>query len=193
MFRIAGILFLPLLAAAQLTPNSVTVTSSRTFDQQLDHTRFSISISSDLEVTLDEVVAAAGGAGLTTADFVGISYYGTLQWRFTLTVPFSKMRSTVAALAALQQDLAKNSKFTISFQVDGMGVSPQAQAQTCPLPDLIADARAQAVKLAGAAGLTVGAIQAMSSPTINVPATSYYGGVGWTACSLTVRFGVGGI
>ncbi len=79
----------------------------------------------------------------------------SLQWSFTLAVPLSKIKDTIATLTTVQQNVAKkNNGFSVSFSLQGAQVSPQAQqSQTCALPDLIADARAQAQKLADAAGM----------------------------------------
>ena len=75
------------------------------------------------------------------------------------------------------------------------------QSQTCSIPDLLADARAQAQKLADAAGLTLGAILAMSSfaatPAANPDTGIAIPGLISTAllttpqiCTATVKFGL---
>ena len=116
------------------------------------------------------------------------------------------MKDTLTALASLRQSITHaNNGFTLSFAVQGTQVSPglQQQSQTCSIPDLIADASAQAHKLANAAGLTLGSILAMSSVASNplennsVPAAVFGTGTGSfvnsilttpQSCVLTVKF-----
>ncbi|HEY6390433.1 MAG TPA: hypothetical protein VIX89_04080, partial [Bryobacteraceae bacterium] len=101
---------------------------------------------------------------------------------------------TLATLTAVQQSaLRKNNGLTVSFNVQGVQVSQQAQqSQACALSDLIADARAQAQKLADAANLGVGVILAMSGTTNGVAPLS--NGLSVVAlptipnCFLTVKF-----
>ena len=66
---------------------------------------------------------------------------------------------------ALQQAIAKaNNGLTLSFYISGLQVSDAlAQLQTCPFADLISDARAQAQKLAQAAGLSAGPILSINA------------------------------
>jgi hypothetical protein len=116
-------------------------------------------------------------------------------------VPFAQMNATVTALTGLQQSITQtNSAFSLSFSVQGTQVSASQQAQTCSITGLIADATAQAQKLASAAGLNLGAILAMSS----IAPTSVAGNfapvtVGLLVssqlttpqnCALTVKFGL---
>ena len=113
------------------------------------------------------------------------------------------MKATVAALTSLEQSIIHaNSGFTLSFSVQGAQVSSgMQQSQTCSIPDLIADASAQAHKLANAAGLTLGSILAMSSVASNpvennnVPAAIFGTGSFVSnflttpqSCVLTVKF-----
>jgi hypothetical protein len=107
------------------------------------------------------------------------------------------MRSTIGLLTATQTSLAKDAKYTLSFSVQGTRASQQSQqAQGCPVGDLIADARAQASKLASGAGLTIGAIQALSSPTIVSGGSLGLGGATVTSiptCTITAKFALGGL
>lgn len=196
-------------AFAQLDSNSVTVTASRNINLQPDQIVFAVRVISGLNTNLDEVLAAVQGSGIGMGNFTGLStvqQFGTpgqqpqpmLEWTFGLPVPLSRTKETTAALTTLQQTIAqKNSGLALSFNVQGSQVSPQLQqSQTCPFPDLIADARAQAQKLANASGLSVGNILAMSGST----ATTVSNGVVLTAssyvsflpaCSVTVKFALG--
>jgi hypothetical protein len=198
MVKLAALFCLPLLVFAQLTPNSVTVTATRDTSPKPDITRFSISVAAPVDASLEEVVAAVSGAGVTAANFSGVSYYQgppmQVNWSFGVTVPIADLKARIATLTALQNSLAKDRKFALSFSVSGSEVSPQSQS--CSLTDLIADARAQAAKLASAAGMSVGAVQAVSGAVTG----SMQAGTGIAAgtsvltpaCSITVKFALGG-
>ena len=205
------------LAFAQLDSNSVTVTATRGMSQQPDQVLFGVTVQSGLGASLDDVVAALQGSGITAANFSGVSTspFGLtinpapgptilpmLQWTFGLQVPLAKIKDTIAALSALQKSIAQQAKgLTLSFSVQGAQVSAQQQqSQVCPTADLLADAQAQAQKLAGAAGLSVGSVLAMSSGTsissnaLAVPIISNLSFLSATAssfpsvCSMTVKF-----
>ena len=204
------------LAYGQLDSNTITVTASRNAALQPDQVVFGVNVTSGLDKSLDDIVAALAGIGITSANFSGVSALlpvafplpstgptvttvtlppPTISWNFTLAAPFSKMKDTVTALLALQKSIAKdNSGLTLSFSVQGTQVSPQLQQmQTCSVSDLLSDARAQAQKLASAATLFLGPVLAMSSSTFsNTPLSAYASNVFYSApnCSLTVQFGV---
>ncbi len=212
-----------LLLFGQLDSNSVTVTASRSTSLQPDQVVFAVFVGSGLNASLDDVLAAVKGLSITMANFSGVvtgGAFGTgipvvgipgltpaplppLQWVFALPVPFSKMKDTVSALTSLQQSLAQaNNGLTLSFQVQGTTVSAALQqSQTCSIPDLIADARAQAQKLADAAGLNLGSILALSgstSPPVpnSIPSVQLVGFVSSNIlttphfCAVTVKFAV---
>lgn len=195
---------------AQLDSNSVTVTASRNFTQQPDQTVFAVQVNSGLNTSLEEVIAALQGSGIGPGNFSRVSTPGgfvlgtgappqpMLEWDFTLPVPIAKTKDTTMALTALQQSLAqKNSGLTLSFYIQGSQVSQQLQqSQTCPVADLLADARAQAQKLASATGLGAGNVLAISSTTVSTVTN----GVAITTlgyspyapvCSITVKFALG--
>jgi hypothetical protein len=203
-------------AFAQLDSNSVTVSATRSMSQQPDQVLFAVNVQSGLNTSLDDVVAALQGSGITAANFVGLSlspsllYVGTpvipstivappMQWIFSLPASLAKIKDTIAMLTALQQSIAKqNTGLMLSFNVQGTQVSAQSQQSfVCPIPDLLADATTQAQKLAAAAGLSLGSVLAMSS------GTSVSGSVGSVSiagvllgappvlpsvCSMTVKF-----
>jgi hypothetical protein len=186
--------------------------------QQPDEVLFGVTVQSGFSTSLDDVVAALHGSGITAANFVGVSMGAVLvftgnpipappvspiavpplQWVFALPAPIAKIKDTIATLTSLQKSIAQqNNGLTLSFNVQGTQVSAQLQqSQLCPTPDLLADARTQAQKLANAAGLTLGTVLAMSS------GTSISGGVGLVTsvpsfllgsaspavCSMTVKF-----
>ena len=200
------------LAFGQLDPNSITVTASRTTALQADQVVFLVNVTSGLETTLDDVVAALAGSGITAANFTGLSsgYSGliltgnptpnpsiqpSINWTFTLAVPLTQLKATATMLTTLQQDVGKkNSGLTLTFSVQGTRVSQQLQqSQVCSVADLLSDASAQAQKMASAAGVSLGGILAMSSVTTS---SSSSGLAGLSAplfaptCSLTVKFGL---
>ncbi len=195
-------------AAAQLTSNSVTVTASRNTSPQPDQVVFRVAVDGPLDTTRDAAIAALDGSGITAANFAGV---GTVQqydpqaqkaltlieWTFSLPVAISDMKSTIGLLSAVQKSNAqKNNGLTISFSVSGMQVSPKVlQAQTCSLADLISDARAQAQKMASAAGVSLGTILALSGAslaTTDAAASLFSAPVYQPVCSLTVKFALGG-
>ena len=191
------------LAQSTSNSNSVTVTASRPANIQPDQVVFGVEVDTGLDGTLDAAVNALQGSGITASNFnsvgtvqqynpSGATTQSVLAWTFSLTVPFSDMKSTIGLLSAVQKSVgaAKNG-ISVSFSVTGTAVSQQAQqAQQCSQTDLVSDARAQAQKLAAAAGKGVGAVLAMSSGVVttaqgNGPVTS---SVSTPACTLTVKF-----
>lgn len=110
----------------------------------------------------------------------------TFQWNFTLAAPLANLSATIGSLTKLQQTIAQNnSGLTLTFSVNGTQVSQQLQqSQSCSNADLIADATAQAQKLAAAAGLTLGPIRELS----NAPALES-SGPGYVVPVLAERLG----
>lgn len=194
----------------QLDSNSVTVTASSNATLQPDQATFAIQVASPLNTTLDEVVGALQGSGVTAANFTGITPQASILvpgqtplapviiWDFTLSAPFSKIKDTVAQLTTLQQSIAKQNRgLSLIFNVQGAQISQRLQqSQPCVLADLIAKARVQAQNLASAAGFTLDVIQAMSSTV----ATSVSGpgqgssvsplGAAAAPCTVTVKYGL---
>src|SRR5215472_9053691 len=92
----------PLLA--QLANNTVTVTASQSSAVQPDEAVFSVTVGSGVGKSLDDVVAAVSGLGITAANLVQISSplpansssvplpinipAPSLGWTFQLVVPF---------------------------------------------------------------------------------------------------------
>lgn len=214
-FRIGFLTLLSVSTAlAQLDSNSVTVTASRNVSLQGDQAVFAVYVQSRSEVTLNDIVAAVQPAGITMANFAGVGSQqqiilgpqqpaSVLEWAFALPVPLAKIKDTVAALTDLQKTIAqKTPGLTLTFSVQGTQPSTQAQqALNCSTADLMSDARAQAQKLADAAGMNLGSVLAMSGITVSNPgainapvgrwssagSTSFYPPV----CTLTVKFGLG--
>jgi hypothetical protein len=215
------------LLFGQLDSNSITVTASQSGNLQPDQVLFAVYVTTPLTTSLDDVLAAVKGAGITSANFSGVNSSAAAQlcsspggtgttgtngtngsqqppaeqWAFGLAVPFAQMKATVTALTSLQQSIVQaNSGFTLSFSVQNAQVSTSLlQSQSCNIPALMAEATAQAQKLAAAAGLSLGSILAMSSNTSSpvannsVPVAtigSFSSGILTTpqGCALTVKF-----
>jgi hypothetical protein len=197
------------LAFGQLDSNSVTVTVSRSVSLQPDQALFGVFIDASPTTSLDDILAALQGAGITITNFSGVSTISSpppqgptiLEWTFGLPVPLAKIAATAKTLTDLQKSIVQNkSGLTLSFSILGTQVSQQLQqTQTCVLPDLISDAQAQAHKVATAAGLGVGNILALSSPVVGsvfngptVPISRFTSSVASQllapVCTVTVKF-----
>lgn len=195
------------LLCAQLANNTLTVQASRTVYAQPDQVVFTITVASGTDAVLDDIVAELHGTGITADNLIGVSqgtseWFSSVQWTFNLAVPLAKIADTAASLTAL------HSNDTITFEIQGTQLSPVAQAaQQCKQPDLVADATAQAKKLAAAAGLTIGPILAISNaaPSPGIPVAAVLTGgfaqatlslisspfflqSSFPACSLAVEF-----
>jgi len=195
-----------LVAQTTLSDRSVTVTASRNNNVTPDQATFSIIVSSPTDSSRDDVLAIVQDAGITVANFDSVYTSTTftnspqalrdvLQWNFILTVPLTSLKSTVAQLTSLQQTVAqKKNGMSISFSLRGTQASALAlAAQPCATSDLIADARAQAQKMAAAASGGVGGILAISgSATVTPPGVSLFPSVVVPTSSLTVKFALTG-
>jgi uncharacterized protein YggE len=161
------------LVLGQATQKSVTITASRSINLQPDQVVFDVTVESSFSAGLDDIVAALRGSGITAANLSSVytqTYTSgnqpqqSLQWNFVLPVVFGSMQDTVASLTNLQAVIAhQNTGLVLSFGLQGTQVSAQArQAQQCSPAGLIADAQAQAQKLADAAGFILGPVLAIS-------------------------------
>ena len=193
-------LILPLWAQ-----NSVTVTVSRSVNVQPDLALFQVDIVTGTSSSLEDVLSAVQGSILTAANFSSlrtIQQYlpdrngpvDSLDWTFSVTAPIGNLKNQVSQLTKLQQAVAeKKNGMSVSFSVQSTQVSAQAaQSANCSVTDLMADAKAQALKMTAASGSLLGGVLAMSgitqSPGANSSATSYY----YPACTLTVKFATTG-
>jgi hypothetical protein len=166
---------------AQIDSNSISIVASRSIYLQPDQVTFFLSVTSGGDATLNDIVNALAGAGVTPSDYLRVdTFYVPIpgqgdpwlqNWSFSLGVPFSRMKETVAALTELRQTISKkNGGLQMSFNLVGLQVSPQLLAsQQCSNRDLVADARAHAEKLASAVGFGVGYVLSISKPTSAVP------------------------
>ena len=205
------------MAFGQLDSNSVTVTATRNTAVQPDQAIVAVFVDTPVNTSLSDVLAAVEGSGIAAPNFAGVStvqYQFTpteqpapaLEWTFALPTPVAKLKDVLATLSDVQKRVTQqNNGMKLDFSVQGTQVSQQAQqSQTCSVPDLLSDARAQAQKLGAAAGLVVGSILAMSSSTVTTASSGvavpgmiisrYSSSSGISipsVCSLTVKFALG--
>ena len=99
----------PALAWAQLSLNTVTVTSSSNVTALPDQAVFSVSVNSDIDKSLDDILKALDGSGITAEDLTGISSpqfssgsataiqrgFGTppMLWAFYVPVPLPNIQT----------------------------------------------------------------------------------------------------
>ncbi|HTS66957.1 MAG TPA: SIMPL domain-containing protein [Candidatus Acidoferrales bacterium] len=189
--------------------NSVTVTATRPANIQPDQVLLGVDVLTAMDATRDDVLSALQGSIVTAASLSGVrtvqQYVSNgaqsqavqnLDWSFTLTAPLANFSSTLTQLTALQQAVAqKKNGMSVSFSVQGTQVSAQAQqSQTCSTADLLTDARAQAQKMAAAAGAGLGNVLAMSGATVSQPAGGalFSSPIAAPLCSMTVKFALTG-
>lgn len=176
-----------------LAQSSVTVTSYIPISPEADQLVMSVRVTAALTSTRDSVLAAVRDLGLSASDLTYIqstrqisvdssSFVTRMVWNFRLTTPFGNLTAAVAQLTAVQKKLVQaKGDLSLDFSVDGTSSSSQSQAAACSLPALMADARAQAQRLAEASGGSAGRVLAiLSGPGVA-------GG-----CSATVKFAVTG-
>jgi hypothetical protein len=162
---------LPLTAFGQLDHNTLTVTSSSTISLQPDQVTFFIYADFEPTATLDDVLAAVQNVGITAANLssvysTNVGFPQTTEWFFVLPVPFSKLGSTLSALATLHQSIGKTLSRSLNYSVSGTQVSTQLRASAaCPYAALFQDAGSQARALAAAAGVMLGPVVAISDGT----------------------------
>jgi hypothetical protein len=207
-----GILLLGAAPAfGQIESHTVTISATRSLVLQPDQIVLQLTVSSNPSATLDQIVGALSGLGITDANLTGTynSNPPTLTWNFSFTAPLANLTATIGSITKIEQTIAQNnSGLTLTFYIGGTQVSQQLQqAQTCPNSDLISDASAQAQKLASAAGLSLGPILRLSNasspqPTLVAENATFAGVIGAYAfneilltplpspvtCSLSVQF-----
>ncbi len=162
-----ALVFAVIPAFAQVESHTLTITATRQITLAPDQVTLSLTVNAPATTTVDQVVAALASLGITSADVSGLNdnLGPELQWTFALAVPLSNLTPTIGALGKLQQSITQNnSGLTLTFSVNGPQVSQQLQqSQSCSTSDLIADAIAQAQKLASAAGMTIGPVLGMTN------------------------------
>src|SRR5260370_1450953 len=103
------------LAQQPLDANSIVVTAAKSMVLIPTDVTFMLTVSADLGLTLDQVLAAID-LGLTAQDLAGINSYpigpyqpvpssSRINYVFRLSVPFSRMKDTVDKLEKLRKTL----------------------------------------------------------------------------------------
>ena len=203
------------LAFAQLDSNSISVTATRYMTALPDQAVFAVEVTAAPDVTLTQMLTPLQkvGIGVENLDGIGLDFSAGLRppdgrfawtWSFSLPVPLSNMQDTARALAALAQSPDTASRgLRVSFFVAGVSASAaRLSSLECPAAQLIADARAQAQKMASAAGSTVGPILGVSQAPVAIPRAAFLSGIpasrisAWfdttpAACAITVKFRLG--
>jgi hypothetical protein len=197
---------------AQLESDFLTVAATRSIGLQPDQAVITISVPSGLDGSLEEILGIVADAGITEADFSDVTVMNEwfrstlrLRWDFNLSVPIAQLQDTISSLRGLG----------LTYALRGVQVSQEKRAsEQCPRADLIADATAQARKMALAAAVSLGPILSVADGgavggavgAVLVPAIASRRGdfsVGVIAafpplppsqpvvCSLVVKFGLG--
>jgi uncharacterized protein YggE len=181
------------LGFGQVTSSSTSVTVTSTLGQNLppDQVVFGVTIETDLNTTLDGLMAALKGSPLTPATFASVSSRQLsastlLDWEFQITVPLAGLKSETAVLKALQASL---SPLSLTYSVQSVQTSRQALVQACALPDLVSDARTKAQQLAVGANLKLGSVAALTASVTTMIGPSATTPYVIPACSLTATFG----
>jgi uncharacterized protein YggE len=195
----------------QLASDSVTVAVTRNTYLPPDEVVFSVVVQSPANASMDQVLAALRGTGITAADLISASttpglpgqwfdVAPRLQWTFRLTSPLTKITSLLSELAALQKGIGQTDPgMSLAFSILGVQASQASQAAVaCSREELLGDARNHAQKLADAAGLTLGPLQAVSDSGMSAPSALWsstgaflLGAVSFPqSCVLSVKFGL---
>ena len=193
LFAVAPRLF------GQLESNTLTISASRVLSIQADQADFNVTVDAPPSNGLDDILTAIQTSGITAANLSSLrsSTAGALEWQFNLPVSFAKVQTTAASLVSLQQTIAKsNNGLKLSFYIGGLQASDAlAQAQSCPVTDLLSDAQAQAKKLADAAGFAVGPILTIDGSSANgaaarvdYPINTGFAAPAPSTCAITVKF-----
>jgi hypothetical protein len=153
------------LALAQLDPDTLTINVTRNLLLQPDQVGINVFVNVPANSSLDDVLAALPGTGLTAANLISASTIGlngqsTTEWSFSLAVPLPKLKDALTALQTAKDTSTADVTF---FTTAGLQTSPQLLAsQPCPYPSLVSYAKTQAQKVAAAAGVNVGPIVGVS-------------------------------
>ena len=170
--RVGLILFAAAIAAyAQLDSDTLTITATRSLVVVPDRTQVFVNVSAPTDYTLDDVLAALRGTGISATNLSGVGGYpytgitlfdpgpprvGTplMQWVFRLTPALSNLKDVLAPMARFNSP----SNLRLDFYVQTM----PATGVPCPWPALLEDARAQAANVAASAGMKAGSIMSLS-------------------------------
>src|SRR5579863_1161797 len=112
----AAFVLAPVFLFGQLGSGTVTVTPSNNSNPQPDQALFSVTVNSRIGQSLDGVVTALAGTGISAANLSGVNFQSAtppsntppLGWQFQLIVPVAQIQNTTASLLALQKNIAQN-------------------------------------------------------------------------------------
>jgi hypothetical protein len=167
-------------ALAQRDSNVLTVTATRNLNLQPDQATLMVNVTTSVNTSLDDVLAALQPTKITVASFafVGTAFSGSASgnslaagvlnegwmWTFTPTVPLPGLPAALASLAKAQPVLSQSSNpMDLEYYVQGASLSSQLLASNpCPYTAVFSDAQTQAQKVAAAAGITLGPVVALS-------------------------------
>ena len=162
-------LLLPLVVAAQMDDNTVTVVASKSSALQPDQVQISVYVDFESTAGLTDVLASVQSVGITEANLASVSSIFSLgqpvttEWYFLMGVPFSKQGETLSTLAALQQSIDKTFNRKLGYSITGVQASSELLASAkCAYGPLFQDALLQAQTLADAAGVMLGPVVAVS-------------------------------
>ena len=191
LIPLAAALLCPILVYGQFgqtVTDAITVTAQQSLTSQPNEAVYLVTVNSPINASLTNVAAQLSSVGITASNLTNVnstvvanSTTGpALVWSFQLTVPIASQKATAAALAALESSMAQNnSGSTLSFTLTG-AQSGGPSLQSCNLPGLMSNARAQAQSLAAAAGQTLGSIIGLTTSNVSL-----------AVCQITVKFGLG--
>ncbi|HLH41765.1 MAG TPA: SIMPL domain-containing protein [Bryobacteraceae bacterium] len=180
-------------------PHAISITASRTGTAIPDQILMVLTVTSGIAWGLDDIAGALTQAGVTGMSFSNVYTAYTydnrgnsnayLQWSFTLATPLTALKNAIGQLLSAEAALSKrNSGVGLSFSTGGLQASPQGQP-ACSQGALIADATAQAQALAGAAGVPVGPVKAISNAGVTVwDPLGVPGYAPSSTCSMLVQF-----
>jgi hypothetical protein len=173
-----SVFWIALLAApvayCQLESDTLLIRASRSVRPPPDLVLFQLQLLSNPNTGFEDVVAALPGLGITPANLIDLQSHAgesIASWIMYLAVPFDQLKTTAATIVRLRQTISQNPNgMMLLFTALGSQVSSESKLlQTCSMPDLVADARLQADRVAAAAGLVAGPILAMSDGNSGEP------------------------
>src|ERR1700677_1350708 len=114
---VVALILAPALLFGQLSPNAVTVNViSQAASVPPSQVAFSLTVAAGFNKTLDQIVGALSGLGITAGNLVGVASLAavqsntqpTLEWVFRLTIPFSQQKEITGSLTSLQNTIGQN-------------------------------------------------------------------------------------
>jgi hypothetical protein len=179
------------------------VTASRSTSVTPDLAIYGVDLLTPLDTSFEDALTTLAGVGITASDFDSLyttqrsepgnrgnvtRYY--LDWSFALSAPLANLKDTAAKLSSLSDSVAKRSGMALTYSLRNTQASPKAlSALNCGAAELLSDARAQAQKLAGAAGIPVGQVVSVRGASVVTPASrAFSSGTVQPTCTLGVTF-----